>query len=110
MNELKELTEKAFRFLYPHKNPMLVKREYGMPETLNLNIRLTEDGWFVVTSSDLPGLITQARNHQELIEMFNDAVLAYFDVPRKEADIVYDRLNMGNQVIQYRAKAQTQAA
>ena len=110
MKELKELSEKIFRLLYPHKNPAIVKQEYGIPESLNINVRISEDGWFIVSSPELPGLITQAKDHQELIEMINDAVLTYFDVPRKEADIIYDRVNFGDQVIQYRAKAQTQPA
>ena len=107
---MKELFEKIFRRIYPHRNPEEIKRAYGIPESLNINIRISGDGWFVVTSTDLPGLITQARNHQELVEMINDAVLSYFDVPRKEADIIYDRLNIGDQTIQYKAKLQTQAA
>ncbi len=110
MKELKELSEKIFRLLYPHKDPAIVKREYGIPESLNINVRISKDGWFVISSTELPGLITQAKDHQELIEMINDAVLTYFDVPRKEADIIYDRVNFGDQVIQYRAKAQTQPA
>ena len=98
-----------FRTIYPHKNPRAIKREYGLPENININVRLT-DGWFIVSSPELPGLITQARNQQELIEMINDAVLTYFDVPKREADIVYDRFTVGDEVIQYHAKLQTQNA
>ena len=108
MQELKELSNKIFRLIYPHKNPIAVKREYGIPDVLNMKVRISPDGWFIVSSPDLPGLITQARDHQELIEMINDAVLTYFDVPRREADIVYNKVNIGNQVIEYRAKLQTQ--
>ena len=93
--------------MYPHKNSAAVKREYGLPESLNLQVRLTSDGWFVVQSPDLPGLITQAQNQEELIEMVNDAVLSYFDVPRREADIVYDQFTLGDQIIQYKGKLQT---
>ncbi len=81
-----------------------------MPESINFTIRLTPDGWFVVKVPELPGLITEANNHQGLLEMMNDALLTYYDVPRKEADIVYDRINVGNQVIQYQGKLQTREA
>ena len=110
MKKIEEFAEKIFRLLYPHKNPAIIKQEYGIPETLNINVRISKDGWFIVSSSEFPGLITQAKDHQELIEMINDAVLTYFDVPRKEADIIYNQVNFGDQVIQYQAKAQTQIA
>ena len=110
MKKLKEVLEKVFRLVYSHRNPAEIKREYGIPEFLNINVRISKDGWFIVSSPELPGLVTQAKDHQELIVMINDAVLTYFDVPRKEADIIYDRVNFGNQVIEYRAKAQTQPA
>ena len=42
--------------------------------------------------------------------MLNDAILTYFDVPKREADVVYDRVTVGDQVIQYRAQLQTQHA
>lgn len=110
MKTIRDIFEKLFRLVYPHKDPILLKRIYGMPETLDLNVRMTQDGWFVVSSPNLPGLITQARDHQELIEMVNDAVLTYFDVPRRDADIVYDQIKLGDTLIQYKMKLQTKAA
>ena len=101
---------KLFRVFFPHQHPALVKRKYGIPETVSLNVRLTSDGWFIVTSPELPGLVTQAKNHKELIEMVNDAILCYFDVPKKEADIVYDNFNIVNQVIQYSGQLVTKVA
>lgn len=83
---------KAFRVLFPQKDAISIKREYHLPNSLNLTFKLSPDGWFVVTSSDLPGFITQAKSQDELVEMINDAVLTYFDVPRRAADIVYDRI------------------
>jgi len=94
-------------YLLPPVNPEEIKRKYGIPNELNLKIKMTADGWFVVTSDDLPGLVTQARNHKELIEMFNDAVLTYYDVPKKEATIVFDQLTVdGYGVIKYQPKLQ----
>ena len=110
MKELKDIWRGIFRLIYPHKNPAEIKQQYGIPESLNINVRISKDGWFVISSLDLPGFITQAQNHQELVEMINDAVLTYFDVPRKEADIIYDRISIGDQIIEYKAKLQTQSA
>lgn len=102
--------QSVLRFVYPHKDPVLIKREYNIPDTINLSVRLTKEGYFVVTSPDLPGLLTEARDHEELIEMVNDAVLTYFDVPKREADIVYNQFNLGDQVIRYEGKLQTRTA
>ena len=110
MTKFRDIFDRLFRLIYPHKNPVVIKQIYGLPESLDLNIRVSEDGWFVVTSPNLPGFVTQAKDHQELIEMINDAALTYFDVPRKEADIVYDYLQLGDQRIQYKAQLQTKPA
>jgi len=81
-----------------------------MPDSLQLSVKLTPEGWFVVTSPELPGLITQAESREELIEMVNDAVLTYFDVPKRYADIVYDQLKIGGETIQYKGELATKAA
>lgn len=99
-----------FREIYSHKDPIWIKKEYNIPDTINLSVCLTQEGYFVITSPDLPGLITEAKNHQELIEMVNDAVLTYFDVPKRDADIVFNQFNIGNQVIRYEGKLQTSVA
>lgn len=64
------------------------------------------DGWFCASSPDLPGLVTQARSQKELVEMVNDAVLCYFDVPRREADIIYDKIIFGGQTVSYDGELQ----
>jgi predicted RNase H-like HicB family nuclease len=92
---------RVFRTLFPHQDPVLIKRKYGIPDKINLNVRITPNGWFVATSAELHGLVTQAKDQEELMAMVNDAVLTYFDVPKKEADIIYDQFNFGSQTIQY---------
>ena len=77
------------------------------PIKLTFRYKISADGWFVVTSPDLPGLVTQARSQSELIEMVNDAVLTYFDVPKTKADIVYDQFNLGGELVQYQGQLQT---
>jgi len=99
-----------FRVLFPQQHPSDIKKRYHLPEALNLHIKLGTNGWFIVTSPDLPGLVTQAKSQEELIEMVNDAVLTYFDVPKRAADIVYNQLNLGNQLIEYKGKLATKTA
>jgi predicted RNase H-like HicB family nuclease len=68
---------KIFRAVYPQRRAEDIIREYNIPRTLHLQVRLSEDGWFVATVPELPGLVTQAQSRQELLEMINDAVLTY---------------------------------
>lgn len=83
-----------FSFLHTKKDPFTVRREYGIPDKVNFSIRLKDNGWFVVTSPELPGFITQARDAEELLEMVNDAVLTYFDVPESESSAIFDYLSI----------------
>ena len=62
----------------------LIKEKYNIPGSIKLDLSLTEKGWIVATSPDLPGLITQAKSGKELFEMVNDAVLTYFNVPEQK--------------------------
>lgn len=102
--------KRAFRVLFPHQNPEEIKKKYHLPATLDLEIKLTPDGWFVATSPELPGLITQARSKDDLLEMINDAILTYFDVPKREADIVYNQFTLGGETIQYQGELATKMA
>lgn len=102
------MLHKLFRAIYPATNPQELIEKYNIPRTLNLQIRFTQDGWFVATVPELPGLVTQARSQQELLDMINDAVLTYFDVPKREADFVYDQLAIqGVPAVQYKAQLKT---
>lgn len=103
---MRNLLHAMFRWFFPHKPSAEVLRKYRIPANLNLHIQLTPDGWFCASVPELPGLVTQARSQQELVVMINDAVLTYFDVPRREADIIYDKITVGSKVIQYEGKMQ----
>ena len=74
------------------KSPATIRIKHNIPEAIKLSIEITHDGWFLVRSPELPGLITQARDAKELLEMVNDAILTYFDVPEKEADKIFDQI------------------
>jgi predicted RNase H-like HicB family nuclease len=53
------------------------------PSKLNVSICRIEDGTFLAEIKSLYGIRTEGNNFSELIEMVNDAVKTYFEVPRK---------------------------
>jgi len=87
---------RLLRLFCPQKDPNYIRKKYNIPDTMGWNIQLNKDG-LVATSKDLPGLVTNANNPEELLEMMNDAVLEYFDVPKLDSDYVFDRLNLDGQ-------------
>jgi len=101
------ILNKIFRFIYPAKNPIDIARQYNIPEQIRFCFESTKDGWIVATSDDLPGFVTEAHNPQELLKMINEGVLTYFDVPKKEGDIVHDRMTIdGYGVVSLKEQAQ----
>jgi predicted RNase H-like HicB family nuclease len=93
--------------LMPHQ----IRYKYGIPENIKLEIKLKKNGWYVVKSPDLPGLMTQARNPKKLYEMINDAVLTYYDVPNKEGSEVFNQIKIdGLGTIKSTESFKTQAA
>lgn len=53
------------------------------PESLHVDLRRSKDGGFVALIKTFPGCVTQADSFSELIDMVNDAVRTYFEVPKK---------------------------
>lgn len=99
---------KIYRFFIPQGNPREIKRKYGIPDQLDFLIEITNDGWFIAESKNFPGLFTQARSKEELLDMVNDAILTYFGVPKKESDYIFDEFRLpNNETIRYEAKLQT---
>ncbi|EKD32801.1 MAG: hypothetical protein ACD_76C00144G0003 [uncultured bacterium] len=82
-----------FRLFFRQKDPRYIVNKYNIPDTINWNIELNENG-LIATSDNLPGLVTNAKNPEELLEMINDAVLEYFDVPKMDSDFVFESLNL----------------
>ena len=93
MRNTKKMLNKIYRFVFPAQEEVAVKKQYGIPDQISLTLEL-KDGCFVITSPDLPGLITQARNSEELLDMVNDAVLTYYDVPKRVSDFVYNKIDV----------------
>lgn len=83
-----------FRLVFPAHSPEELRKKYNLPNELNMRIRFTKDGYFVLTCDELPGLITEAKDGRELVRMLNDAILTYFDVPKLAGDVVYEELNI----------------
>lgn len=81
------------RLFFPQKDPQYIKNKYNIPDTIGWDVKLTKDG-LVATSKDIPGLVTNASNPEELLEMINDAVLEYFDVSKFDSDYVFDKLDL----------------
>lgn len=85
-----------FRLFFPQKDPNYIKREYNIPDKIDWEIQLNSHG-IVAVSKSLPGLVTNANNPEELLEMMNDAVLEYFNVSKFDSDYVFDTLNLDGQ-------------
>ncbi len=85
-----------FRIFFPQKDPNCIKKLYNIPEKIDWEIKLNNQG-LVATSKTLPGLVTNASNPEELLEMMNDAVLEYFDVPKLDSDYIFDTLDLAGQ-------------
>lgn len=89
----RKMLNKIYRSIFPAQEETAVKKQYGIPSQISLTLEL-KDGCFVITSPDLPGFITQARNSEELLDMVNDAVLTYYDVPKRVSDFVYNKIDI----------------
>lgn len=62
------------------------------PKEIAVRIHRSEDGGFFAEILTFPGVVTEANTFSELIEMINDAVISYFEVPEKYAPFVANYL------------------
>jgi predicted RNase H-like HicB family nuclease len=51
------------------------------PEEISVRILRSQDGGFCAEITTLPGCFTQAGTFSELIDMINDCVRTYFEIP-----------------------------
>ncbi|HET6844941.1 MAG TPA: hypothetical protein VFK06_25140 [Candidatus Angelobacter sp.] len=51
------------------------------PQEITVNVRRSEDGGFSAEILSYPNIFTEADTFSELMEMVNDALYTYFDVP-----------------------------
>ncbi len=101
------MLNKLFRTIFPAMSPADIVKQYHIPSKIKFNFQ-TKDGWTVATSEDLPGFVTEARNDRELLEMINDGILTYFDVPRRAGDTLHGKLvTEGHGIISLNEQPQT---
>ncbi|MDO8561138.1 MAG: type II toxin-antitoxin system HicB family antitoxin [bacterium] len=66
------------------KNEQEIERLRGLfLSEIEVVVQRSEDGGFFAKILTLEGLFTEAETFSELIEMVNDAVMTYFEVPRQ---------------------------
>ena len=53
------------------------------PKSITIKVERSQDGGFCVEVKTFPGCVTEANTFSELIEMVNDAVRTYFEVPER---------------------------
>jgi len=53
------------------------------PKEINVTIHRSEDGGFFAKINDFDGCVTEGETLSELIEMINDCVRLYLNVPKK---------------------------
>ena len=63
----------------------LIKYQAKLPDKLEVQITKSDDFGYAVKILNLPGCFTQIENAGELFVMVNDAVYAYFDIPKEFA-------------------------
>ena len=103
--------QKLYNLFFTNLSAEEICAKYHIPERIQLHIKTADNGWFVATSPDLPGFITQASNTKELLNMVNDGVLTYFDVPKKEAGNIFSRINLeGQGLLSYKHQLHPQFA
>lgn len=61
-----------------------LKEKYNLPSSVRVFIKKSKKG-FYAKFPDYPGCFTVAENGFELIKNITDALLTYFEVPRKDA-------------------------
>ena len=54
-----------------------------LPREITVKVARSTDGGFSAEALNFPNCFTEADTFSELIEMVNDAVYTYFDVPKK---------------------------
>ncbi len=58
------------------------------PSEILVCIERSAEGGFCAEIKTFPGCFTQADDFSELIEMVNDAILTYFEIPQKYVDLM----------------------
>lgn len=65
-----------------------ISQKYHLPKRVEVSLHKAKEGGYVVEFPDLPGCFTQIEDLSKLHENVTDAILTYFDVPRRNASKV----------------------
>ena len=65
------------------KNREIYRLRELFPHEVEVRVRRSHDGGFVAEILTFKGLLTDAETFSELIEMINDAVITYFEIPKE---------------------------
>ena len=61
-------------------------KKYKLPRYIKVVVKVTREGSFFAYLPDYPGCLTEANDIIELIKNVTDAILTYFNVPKKVAE------------------------
>ncbi len=61
----------------------IVKFRSLFPQEITVSVRRSEDGGFSAEILSYPRTLTEGETFSELLEMLNDALYTYFDIPEK---------------------------
>lgn len=70
------------------KESEIIKFRRLFPGSIKVHVTRSENGVFCAEVVSYPGVITQGNTFSELIEMVNDAMLTYFEVPEEFASFM----------------------
>lgn len=62
-----------------------IHKKYNLPSSIKVSLKKSKKSGFIVILPDYEGAISYVENLSELVDVVNDLVLTYFQVPRKEA-------------------------
>ncbi|PIS14256.1 hypothetical protein COT64_03620 [Candidatus Shapirobacteria bacterium CG09_land_8_20_14_0_10_39_12] len=61
-----------------------IHKKYNLPSSIKVFLKKSKKG-FIVVLPEYSGAISYVENLNELVDVVNDLILTYFQVPRKEA-------------------------
>ncbi len=67
-------------------NSLDLFKKYNLPFNVKVNVKVTSKGYFYAELPEYPGCITEANNFIDLVKNVTDAILTYFEIPKKDAE------------------------
>lgn len=83
----------VMRKLTKKENETILKLRGLFPSTIKVRVTRSADGGFFAEIINFPGCLTEADAFSELVDMINDCVKTYFDIPQKYISYMPDYLS-----------------